>query len=167
MKAESDDTLETNMFFPQKTDITSQLTVINIRFEKLLARQNTITEIEETSNRSGGHPRYGHKTLPYSKKRSRRYRPGMKALKEIRKYQKSTDVLLRKLPFARLVKEIANDLTNSANYRFAVEAIAALQEASEAFIVQLFENALLCSQHAKRVTLMQRDIQLVRRLFNI
>ncbi|VDP12464.1 unnamed protein product [Onchocerca flexuosa] len=95
-------------------------------------------------------------------------RPGIRALKEIRKYQKSTMLLIRKLPFARLVKEIANEVSDSSfGYRFAVEAIAALQEAAEAFMVQFFENALLCSQHAKRITVMPRDIQLVRRLFSI
>ncbi|KAL3981923.1 Core histone H2A/H2B/H3/H4 family protein [Acanthocheilonema viteae] len=122
---------------------------------------------EQGMNRSGGRPRYGHKVVRDSKKRSRRYRPGAKALKEIRKYQKSTNLLVRKLPFARLVKEIANEVTSTTERcRFAVEAIAALQEASEAFLVQIFENALLCSQHAKRVTVMPRDIQLVRRLLN-
>ncbi|CAG9533502.1 unnamed protein product [Cercopithifilaria johnstoni] len=127
----------------------------------------TTSEFEQGLNRSGGHPRYGHKAVHNSKKRSRRYRPGVRALQEIRKYQKSTKLLVRKLPFARLVKEIASEMTGSDRYRFAVEAIAALQEASEAFIVQFFENAVLCSQHAKRVTVMQRDVQLVRRLFNI
>ncbi|VDM09125.1 unnamed protein product [Wuchereria bancrofti] len=139
-----------------------------------------ITESEGGLNRSGGHPRYGHKAVHDSRKRSRRYRhvliflnllcemEGIRALKEIRKYQKSTMLLIRKLPFARLVKEIANEMSDSSvGYRFAVEAIAAVQEAAEAFMVQFFENALLCSQHAKRITVMQRDVQLVRRLFNI
>ncbi|KAK6110159.1 histone H3-like 2 domain protein [Brugia pahangi] len=127
-----------------------------------------INESEGGLNRSGGHPRYGHKAVRDSRKRSRRYRPGIRALKEIRKYQKSTMLLIRKLPFARLVKEIANEMSDSSiGYRFALEAIAAVQEAAEAFMVQFFENALLCSQHAKRITVMQRDVQLVRRLFNI
>uniref|UniRef100_A0A8R1TVA2 Histone domain-containing protein n=1 Tax=Onchocerca volvulus TaxID=6282 RepID=A0A8R1TVA2_ONCVO len=141
-------------------------------------REKLIIESEENLNRSGGHPRYGRKAMHDSRKHSRRYRhilhfpksilnsrPGVRALKEIRKYQKSTMLLIRKLPFARLVKEIANEVSDSSiGYRFAVEAIAALQEAAEAFMVQFFENALLCSQHAKRITVMPRDIQLVRRL---
>ncbi|KAM3726558.1 Dihydroxyacetone phosphate acyltransferase [Dirofilaria immitis] len=127
-----------------------------------------VQHIPGTLDRSGGYPRYGRKAMHDSKKRSRRYRPGVRALKEIRKYQKSTKLLIRKLPFAHLVKEIANEVSDSSvGYRFAVEAVAALQEAAEAFMVQFFENAFLCSQHAKRITVMPRDIQLVRRLFDI
>uniref|UniRef100_A0AB74ULD6 Histone H3 n=1 Tax=Neonothopanus gardneri TaxID=1069186 RepID=A0AB74ULD6_9AGAR len=102
-------------------------------------------------------------------KKGRRYRPGTVALREIRKYQKSTDLLLRKLPFSRLVREIALDMTTTTNgemyeLRWQSSAIQALQEATEAFLVHLFEDANLCALHAKRVTIMQRDIQLARRI---
>ena len=82
----------------------------------------------------------------------RRYRPGTKALMEIRKYQKTTDLLLRKLPFARLVREIGNTVSVEP-YRWTAEALLALQEASEAFMVGLFEDCNLCAIHAKRVTI--------------
>ncbi|KAF8004603.1 histone H3-like centromeric protein A [Metschnikowia aff. pulcherrima] len=97
--------------------------------------------------------------------RKRRYRPGTNALREIRKFQRSTDLLLRKLPFARLVKEIA-DLYIGSEYgiRWQLNAILALQEASEAFLVHLLEDTNLCAIHAKRVTIMQKDIQLARRI---
>ncbi|KAF2203728.1 histone-fold-containing protein, partial [Delitschia confertaspora ATCC 74209] len=95
----------------------------------------------------------------------RRYKPGTRALQEIRRYQKSTDLLLRKLPFARLVREIALEVDpNGEILRWQSQAIAALQEATEAFLVNLFEHANLCAIHAKRVTIMQKDIQLARRL---
>ncbi|KAI9008137.1 histone-fold-containing protein [Gaertneriomyces semiglobifer] len=98
-----------------------------------------------------------------------RYRPGTVALREIRKYQKSTNLLLRKLPFARLVKEVSADLstmeyTGGQPPRWQSTAVLALQEASEAFMVHLFEDANLCAIHAKRVTVMQKDIQLARRI---
>ncbi|KAL2871285.1 histone H3 family protein [Aspergillus lucknowensis] len=99
--------------------------------------------------------------------RRRRYRPGTVALKEIRKYQRSYDLLLRKLPFARLVREVALDLLPAevgAELRWQSHAILALQEAAEAFLVHLFEDTNLCAIHAKRVTIMQRDIQLARRI---
>ncbi|KAI0032046.1 histone H3, partial [Vararia minispora EC-137] len=102
--------------------------------------------------------------------RRHRYRPGTVALREIRKYQKSTDLLLRRLPFARVVREIALEMTTDVNerggamLRWQSSAILALQEASEAFLVHLFEDANLCAIHAKRVTLMTRDLQLARRL---
>ena len=79
-----------------------------------------------------------------------------------RKYQKSTDLLLRKLPFQRLVREIAQDFKN--DLRFQSTAIGALQEAAEAYLVSLFEDTNLCAIHAKRVTIMPKDIQLARRI---
>ncbi|TRM67719.1 histone-fold-containing protein [Schizophyllum amplum] len=102
--------------------------------------------------------------------KKKRYRPGTVALREIRKYQKSTDLLIRKLPFARLVREVALDMmTDTTQYgdaglRWQSSAILALQEATEAFLVHLFEDANLCAIHAKRVTIMARDIQLARRI---
>ncbi|XP_075395351.1 histone H3.3 type 2-like [Tenrec ecaudatus] len=95
-------------------------------------------------------------------KKPRRYRPGTVALREIRRYQKSTELLIRKLPFQRLVKEIAQDL--KMGLRFQSAAIGALQEASEAYLVGLFEDTNLCAIHAKRVTIMAKDMQLARRI---
>ena len=95
-------------------------------------------------------------------KKPHRYRPGTVALREIRRYQKSTDLLIRKLPFQRLVREIAQDF--KTGYRFQSTAILAIQEAAEAYLVGLFEDSYLCSIHAKRVTLMPKDIQLARRI---
>ena len=95
-------------------------------------------------------------------KKPHRYRPGTVALREIRKYQKSTDLLIRKLPFQRLVREIAQDF--KTDLRFTTFAILALQEASEAYLVGLFEDTNLCAIHAKRVTIMAKDIQLARRI---
>ena len=95
-------------------------------------------------------------------KKPHRYRPGTVALREIRKYQKSTELLIRKLPFQRLVCEIAQDF--KTDLRFQSSAISALQEASEAYLVGLFEDTNLCAIHAKRVTIMPKDIQLARRI---
>ena len=95
-------------------------------------------------------------------KKPHRYRPGTVALREIRKFQKSTDLLIRKLPFQRLVREIAQDF--KTDLRFQGTAILALQEASEAYLVGLFEDSNLCAIHAKRVTIMPKDIQLARRI---
>ena len=90
------------------------------------------------------------------------YRPGTVALREIRRYQKSTELLIRKLPFQRLVREIAQDY--KTDLRFQSAAIGALQEACEAYLVSLFEDTNLCAIHAKRVTIMPKDIQLARRI---
>ena len=95
-------------------------------------------------------------------KKARRYRPGTVALREIRRYQKSTDLLLKKAPFQRLVREISQDY--KADLRFQSSAVLALQEASEAYLVGLFEDTNLCAIHAKRVTIMPKDIQLARRI---
>ena len=98
-----------------------------------------------------------------------RYRLGPVALKQIRQYQKSTELLIRKLPFQRLVREIASDseVIKSplcGKVRFQSAAIMALQEATEAYLVGLFEDSNLCAIHARRVTIMPKDIQLARRI---
>ena len=100
--------------------------------------------------------------VPGGVKKPHRYRPGTVALREIRRYQKSTELLIRKLPFQRLVREIAQDF--KTDLRFQSAAIGALQEASEAYLVGLFEDTNLCAIHAKRVTIMPKDMQLARRI---
>jgi len=95
-------------------------------------------------------------------KKPHRFRPGTVALREIRRYQKSTELLIRKLPFQRLVREIAQDF--KTDLRFQSAAVAALQEASESYLVGLFEDTNLCAIHAKRVTIMPKDIHLARRI---
>lgn len=95
-------------------------------------------------------------------KKPHRYKPGTVALREIRKYQKSTELLIRKQPFQRLVREIAQD--TKIDLKFQSQAVLALQEAAEAYLVGLFEDTNLCAIHAKRVTIMPKDMQLARRL---
>lgn len=104
----------------------------------------------------------GDTTASARTKKSHRFRAGTVALREIRRYQRSTDLLIRKLPFQRLVREIAQDF--KTELRFQSSAIAALQEASEAYLVSLFEDTNLCAIHAKRVTIMPKDVQLARRI---
>lgn len=94
-----------------------------------------------------------------------RWRPGTAALREIRRYQRSTDLLIRKLPFQRLVREIAQDFKN--DLRFQGTAITAMQEAAESFLVKLMEDTNLCAIHAHRVTIQPKDMQLARRLLNL
>lgn len=95
-------------------------------------------------------------------KKPHRFRPGTVALREIRKYQKSTELLIRKKPFQRLVREVAQDFKQEV--RFQSHALMALQEASEAYLTRLFEDANLCCIHAKRVTIQSKDIQLAQRI---
>ena len=102
-------------------------------------------------------------------KKRYRYRSGTVALKQIRQYQKSTELLIRKLPFQRLVREIASDsgVIKSplcGKVRFQSAAVMALQEAAEAYLIGLFEDTNLCAIHARRVTIMPKDIQLARRI---
>ena len=95
-----------------------------------------------------------------------RYRPGTVALREIRRFQKSSELLIRKAPFARLVREITEELGARENkvYRFQSTAVLALQEASEAYLIGLFEDTNLCAIHARRVMIMPKDMQLARRI---
>ena len=92
-----------------------------------------------------------------------RLRPGEAALREIRRYQKSTELLIRKAPFQRLVRQVMNDMFGD-NFRIQTSALEALQEAVEAYMVGFFEDTNLCAIHAKRVTIMPRDMKLARRL---
>lgn len=91
-----------------------------------------------------------------------RWRPGTVALREIRKYQKSTDLLLRKLPFQRLIRDVASEY--KADLRFQASAISAIQEASENYLVKLFEDGNLLAIHAARVTVQPEDLRLAHRL---
>ena len=86
-------------------------------------------------------------------KKPHRYRPGTVALREIRKFQKSTDLLIRKLPFQKVVREIAGEFKSDLRF-----------QSSEAYLVGLFEDTNLCAIHAKRVTIMPKDMQLARRI---
>jgi histone H3 len=93
-------------------------------------------------------------------KAPRRFRPGTVAIREIRKFQKSTELLIRRVPFNRLVREIAQDYR--IDLRWQSSALQALQEAAEAYLVSKFEDANLCAIHARRVTIMPRDLLLAR-----
>ncbi|XP_018443350.2 histone H3.2 [Raphanus sativus] len=157
----------------------SSLSLLPKRVEDLLNLkqiENKLTKLQQTPKDSvlfftgGKAPRKqlatkaARKSAPATGgvKKPHRFRPGTVALREIRKYQKSTELLIRKLPFQRLVREIAQDF--KTDLRFQSSAVAALQEAAEAYLVGLFEDTNLCAIHAKRVTIMPKDIQLARRI---
>ena len=95
-------------------------------------------------------------------KKPHRFRPGTVALREIKRYQKTTELLIKRLPFQRLVKDIAQAF--KSDLRFQASAVLALQEAAESYMVSLFQDTNLCAIHAKRVTIMPKDIKLARRI---
>jgi len=122
-----------------------------------LAEENNATTTKAARKSAGG------------VKKPHRYRPGTVALREIRQYQKSTDLLIRKAPFCRLTREIMREFDRDGNTtqrieRMAGTAILAIQEAAESYLVRLNEDANLCTIHAKRVTIMPKNIQLARRI---
>ena len=88
-----------------------------------------------------------------------RFRPGTVALRDIRKYQRSTDLILRRLPFQRLVRQCVQEWKSDA--RFQAAALLALQEAAETYIVKLYEDMNQIAVHAKRVTILKKDFFLV------
>ena len=91
-------------------------------------------------------------------KKPHHYRPGTVALREIRKYQKSTDLLLCKLPFQRFVREVTQNVRGDLH--FQATALATSQEASKAYLIGLLEDTNLCAINARRVTIMPKDLQL-------
>lgn len=100
--------------------------------------------------------------VPAPGRRKAPVKRGTVALREIRKYQKSTELLIRRAPFQRLVREICQPL--KPDFMFRKEALEALQEAAEAHLITLMEDSNLCAIHAKRVTIMPKDMQLARRM---
>ena len=95
-------------------------------------------------------------------KKPHRFRPGTVAIREIKRYQRSTELLIKRLPFQRLVRDIAREF--KSDMRFQASAVLALQEAAESYMVGLLQDTNLCAIHAKRVTIMPKDIQLARRI---
>lgn len=122
------------------------------------------TQSENGSRIQRPAPRKSMLNMPKMSQKKRRYRPGALALREIRYFQQNTKNLLPKRPFFRLVREIAQDLGLIENLMWQMSALEALQEAAEAYLVDLFENANLAAIHGKRITVCPRDIQLVRRI---
>lgn len=158
------------------------------RSSELGKKWEALKERKKPSHRSKGLKSKAKTTIGektgFVQKKPHRYHPGTVALREIRRYQKSTDLLIRKLPFQRLVREIAQSYNEEL--RFQTSALAALQEAAEAYLVGLFEDTNLCSircvfsmfpplvrreidhvcfiTDARRVTIMPKDMQLARRI---
>uniref|UniRef100_A0A7N0TQN2 Core Histone H2A/H2B/H3 domain-containing protein n=1 Tax=Kalanchoe fedtschenkoi TaxID=63787 RepID=A0A7N0TQN2_KALFE len=122
--------------------------------------------------KGGGTPESSRRTrsprnVPETPRRKQhRYKPGMKALREIREIQKSTKLLIPAAPFIRTVREITFQYSTLVT-RWTPEALVSLQEASEDYLVHLFEDGMLCALHARRVTLMKKDFELARRLKGI
>lgn len=102
------------------------------------------------------------KKVPATAGKKKRYRPESNVLREIRMYRKSTNLLIQKLPFQRLVREITEGI--KSEMRFQSAALMALQEATEAYLVSLFEDTNMCATHAGRMTIMPRDMLLARRI---
>ncbi|KAI3439177.1 Histone domain-containing protein [Psidium guajava] len=117
-----------------------------------------------TSPRRSPKKRVAQRTpIASGQKKKRRSRPGTVALREIRHFQKTWKLLIPAAPFIRTVREISSTLAPDIT-RWTAEALVAIQEAAEDFLVHLFEDAMLCTIHAKRVTLMRKDFELARRL---
>ena len=132
---------------------------------------NLMARTKQTSRQitgDGKAPRKGLRKQPTDGRvhKPRRFRPGTVALRQIRRYQRSTELLIRKIPFQRLVREVVQRMFNE-QYRFQSTALLALQEAAEAHLVYMFEQVNDIAIHGRRVTIMPKDIQLWKRLHNV
>ncbi|CAN8295956.1 unnamed protein product [Cochlearia groenlandica] len=96
--------------------------------------------------------------------KKKRYKAGSLALRQIRHFQKSTQLLIPSASFIRQVRIITHACSPDQVTRWTAEALVALQEAAEDFLVSLFSDSMLCAIHARRVTLMRKDFELARRL---
>ena len=154
---------------PKPSTSSRSVREVQEELRRVLAKKKEEQRAAQAAKAAKAAKKSGVKAPKGGVKKPRRYRPGTVALKEIRRYQKSTDLLIRKLPFQRLVREIAGDhkvITSPlcGKVKFQSAAIMALQEAAEAYLVGLFEDTNLCAIHAKQVTIMPKDIQLARRI---
>ena len=142
---------------------------IQEEIRRTMARKKAAEHAAQAAKAAKAARKSGVKAPKGGVKKPYRFRPGTVALKEIRRYQKSTELLIRKLPFQRLVREIANDtdVIHSplcGKVRFQSAAVMALQEASEVYLVGIFKDTNLCTIHARQVTIMPKDLQLARRI---
>ena len=133
-----------------------------------MARTKCTTKRDEKGKVRTKQPTHGQKQprsqagSPPAQHQLHRYQSGTVALREIRKYQRSTDLLMRKLPFQRLAYEIVQGF--NTELRVTPAMVMALQEAAEAYLVQLLEDSNLCTIHTKHVCILPKDIQLARRI---
>jgi len=127
--------------------------------KKIPSKAKAMTSSKKQISKSGVK---GSTTASQVERKKMRFKPGTVALREIKKYQKSTDMLIPRAPFQRLVRDICRGIDNEL--RFQANALVALQEASEAYLVGVLEDAGTCALHAKRVTVMKADMQLARRM---
>ena len=141
-----------------KTKLAAQANHASEKAAKMPAKAKASKAIKKTGPVAGGVKNSADK----KEKKSHRFKPGTVALREIKRYQKSNDLLLPRASFMRLVKVITEETDHQL--RFQSQAIQALQEASEAYIVGLFEDTNLCAIHAKRQTVMKKDMELARRI---
>ena len=109
-------------------------------------------------------PRGASRPSVEGERRKRRFRPGTRVLQEIRRLQMSTNTLVPRIHFSRIVRDVAMSIVGGQELRWASEALEAVQTAAEAYLIGLFEDANLCAIHAKRVTIMVKDIFLARRI---
>ena len=117
------------------------------------------------SNKKIGPSKGGMKmTASQQEKKKMKFKPGTVALREIRRYQKSMSLLLPRASFQRVVKSVCFDSLGQTDVRFQAQALIALQEATEAYLVGVFEDANLCCIHANRVTIQKKDMSLARRI---
>ena len=140
-----------------KTKVAAQANNATQKAAKISGKSKASKAIKKTGPAAGG-----VKNAEKPEGKTRRFKPGTVALREIKKYQKSNDLILPRAPFMRLVKSIAEGTDHQL--RFQSQAIQALQEATEAYIVGLFEDTNLCAIHAKRQTVMKKDMELARRI---
>ena len=134
---------------------------------QLISRHNDMTRTKFNARKHTGDGRIVAGKAPRTRgrvRKPRRFRPGTVALRQIRQYQKSTELLIRKLPFQRFVREVVWTLFDHKEYRFQSTALLALQEAAEAYLVRMFEEVNDICIHGNRVTIQAKDMLLWKRM---
>ena len=134
-----------------------------------LARGKGRTSVPPSLNSTTAKKKVVGGTETHQEKWVRRLRPGEKALKQIREFRRTTGLLIRRFPFQRLVRSIQKDIAAPGQepFRWTAEALYVIQSVTEDYLVNLLEDSYQCTLHARRVTLMPKDLRLARRIRGI
>ena len=131
---------------------------------KQVARRNFNAAEAEKLCRNSKPTKSARKIFYREAKKVNRYRPGTVALREIKRYQQTGNTLIPKLAFARLIRQVCGTWLNMCCFRIQREAMLALQEAAEIYLAEVFEDSYRVTIHARRVTLLPKDMWLVLRI---
>lgn len=130
--------------------------------DKVKKKEKAAAKTATPQKSKGGKSKSKKTSKSRGEKKTRHFKPGTVALREVKRYQKTSGFLIASLPFERLVREVAQDF--KADLRFSRSAVALIQLITEHYLVGILEESVLVAISAKRVSVQPKDVHLVRRI---